>query len=515
MSNTASRAHAGLACLSAALFSLYPLSVLIRANAGFVPVDVISLSRIVAGCLAATAALIWILRFVDRDLTTRAVWASVSMLLIGYYDSLTALALRVTLHARYDGPYYAAAYVGAALVLPPLLLRPRHTLEPSHSRPLEPSNPLPAALTLAAGVVLSANLGAAILHGPLSPAPMAGPVAPDVAALVAATLGARARPARDVYYLVFDGFGRPDVLRELYGVDLEPLVAGLRSKGFVVPDRGRANYAQTYPALASSLNLGYVDGAAAAVGPDATDRRILASLIDDNALMALAKRAGYEVVVIGSDYLATRRIGAADVCVCRRLESSDFEHEFLGLTPLAATRLPWWIDDQHRRHVMEAFTAIEGAAADRPRFVFAHIVSPHPPVVFDADGRAHHIDRPLGGLFNDGSHYRGSRADYVDGYRRQVQYLSGRLAALVDTLLQPGRPVPAIVVHGDHGPGSMLHWYDASRSNLDERFGIFSAYLLPDGSQPWPTITPVNGLRLLSNATLGTHLDALPDQSWF
>jgi hypothetical protein len=45
---------------------------------------------------------------------------------------------------------------------------------------------------------------------------------------------------------------------------------------------------------------------------------------------------------------------------------------------------------------------------------------------------------------------------------------------------------------------------------------IFAAYHFPDASeQAYPTVTPVNGARLLANQYLGTNLPRLEDESFF
>jgi hypothetical protein len=45
---------------------------------------------------------------------------------------------------------------------------------------------------------------------------------------------------------------------------------------------------------------------------------------------------------------------------------------------------------------------------------------------------------------------------------------------------------------------------------------IFAAYLLPEaGAALYPTISPVNGARLVANRYLGIRLPLLPDRAFF
>jgi hypothetical protein len=119
-------------------------------------------------------------------------------------------------------------------------------------------------------------------------------------------------------------------------------------------------------------------------------------------------------------------------------------------------------------------------------------------------------------FFLDGSLYSGSRADYRRGYRAQVEYLTSQLGAIIDSLLSRPGPPPAIVIHGDHGPGLGLNWESAEKTDMAERTGIFAAYYFPNaGTQPYATITPLNGARLLANNYLGTALPRLEDRTYF
>jgi hypothetical protein len=264
------------------------------------------------------------------------------------------------------------------------------------------------------------------------------------------------------------------------------------------------------------LNLNYLDDFAMAMGTAARDRRPLARAIRTNAVMTLAHAAGYEVSVVASDYEATLAFDAADRCACERFGLNQFEQAALSSTPLAALPLDRWTHDGHRRKVLSAFGALATAAAEHRRtFVFAHLITPHPPFVFNADGSRRATTHTLLG-FGDGTHFRGSKDDYRSGYRAQTQFVVQRLTAVLTDLLDRPGPPPAIVIHGDHGPGLTLDWDNPGRSDLQERMGIFAAYYLPDdGPALYPTITPVNGMRALATRYLGVSLPYLADRSHF
>jgi hypothetical protein len=161
-----------------------------------------------------------------------------------------------------------------------------------------------------------------------------------------------------------------------------------------------------------------------------------------------------------------------------------------------------------------AGTEFPPVALPESTFVFAHIIAPHPPFVFGPDGRVRSEDgTPF--MFNDGDHYPRSREDYVHGYRDQTAFVIQRLMTLVEYLLSKPGPAPVIIFHGDHGPGSMLRWEDPQATDQTERMSIFAAYYFPEGQEGlYPTVTPLNGARMLANRYFGAALPLQQDKSF-
>jgi hypothetical protein len=428
----------------------------------------------------------------------RAAWLTSVLLLCGWYGFVKGV-----FGIRGTGSGFAVVYVLVSLVGVTAVVRPWR------SRRLDPI-PLMIASVVLLGVNLVPAVGRMWAFQPERWQAVAESWVPPPASAIPEPA---VRP--DVFYIVLDGFGRADVLREHYGHDLGPLVDRLRSQGFYVPALARSNYSQTFLSLASVLNMRYLDDVGALVGPEDPSRLPLHELIQHNAMMALARRAGYETVAIASDYMATREMANADVCLCERRGLDELDHSILALTPLSALPFGRWTNAVHRASVLQSFATIERVrAADKPIFVFAHLVAPHPPFVFARDGSPVTPPRWFG--FHDGSHFPGTRSEYLSGYREQVDFIAARMTALVTSLLARPGPSPVIVFHGDHGPGAMLDWRDSRRTNLAERMGVFSAYRFPGVEvELYPRLSLVNGARLLASHYLGVALPPVEDASWF
>lgn len=339
------------------------------------------------------------------------------------------------------------------------------------------------------------------------------------------------RPALDrnlphIFYIVPDGYGREDVLRETYGFVNAPFLDALRKRGFFVASRARSNYAQTALSLASTLNMELVSTIIPEQPASSTDRLVLGRAIREGRVFDLLSHRGYTTVAFASGYPSTEVQTAHRYEQPAQRRSSDpFLEGFLDLTPLAhlrpALRQPSR-GEQHRERV--EFTLAQCAAfasEEHPVFVFAPIVLPHPPFLFDAHGRL-----PPGAPIDnyseaDGSHLRDrfsvTPEQYRERYVDQVRYLNGRLLVVVDEILaRANRPV-VILIQADHGPGSGLDWESAEGSDLRERMSILSAFRLPDGPGPGPyaSMTPVNSFRILLGRTLGRALPLLTDESFF
>jgi hypothetical protein len=475
-------------------------------NGARIPLDPVDVARTLLAGVGATLLLLWLLGPLQRDVIARAIWLSWIFALFSVYQPVIGALRRYGASFQTGDAGPALGFTLAAVAVASVSTRPWQNRR---------RDPVPlfvvAALFLASNVFLSWSVSRGATTGPWRPA---------TDALIATGGETRApRPrsvARDIYYVILDGFGRADTLKQYYGLDLGPFDSFLKSKGFFVADAAQSNYSQTFLSIGSTLSLGYLDDLSRALGKENRDQRPLAYLIAHNALMQAARDAGYQVIGIGSDYMATSKLEAADVCICDQYGLNEVDQVTIGLTPLGALPLERWTFDAHRRKVREAFAALERArGSSGPVFVFAHIVAPHPPFVFGPDGASR---PPISSayIFSDGVRYDGTQTDYYyHGYRDQVQFVVRQVSELVDRLLERPGPAPVIVLHADHGPGLTFRSEQTNPTMFRERMTIFAAYRFPDGPDLYPTITPVNGARLLANGYLGTQLPLLPDLSWF
>ncbi|MDQ3492874.1 MAG: hypothetical protein M3452_06390 [Chloroflexota bacterium] len=324
--------------------------------------------------------------------------------------------------------------------------------------------------------------------------------------------GGLASQQRDIYYLVFDRYGSEWSLDYHFGVESD-LPEWLSDQGFQVATQSHANYRATDFSLAATLNMTYLDDLTARYGRDTGDRTAARQMVRDHAVGRFMQAQGYRYTHLGSWYDPTRTSLLAD-----ESRSYDAESEFSAvmrhttIVP-AFLRMLGHQDEAltlRERHVRIADFQFRQLAELRedpgPNFVFAHVLLPHSPYVFRADGRlvtkAEEVSEPESRL-----------------YGGQLAYLDGRIKATIEHLLAgPPEEQPIIIVQGDEGPFARkdVDWEGREAEYLQVRFGILNALYLPGVAQDavHPSITSVNTFRLVFSRYFEADLPLLEDRSF-
>ena len=334
------------------------------------------------------------------------------------------------------------------------------------------------------------------------------------------------RKPPDIYYIILDAYARNDVMKRTYGFDNQAFLDDLTERGFYVANGSQSNYARTGISLDSALNMSYFDLSSGS--PIRTEQGNYSTTlsIGNNVVRKELACLGYKIIAFDSGYYWS---GWRDADVyLSPVESTETElfsarvnpfesllvYNSVGLLALdtkqwLSTDLQQAIDDPlllHRERVLYALekTGEYVPSLQSPKFVFVHVVSPHPPYVL--------------GLASDSGALSGpfslrSLTDYstgiseTDGYRNQVRDLNQRVLHTVDGILANSQSPAVIILQGDHGIGS----------GMNDRMSILNAYYLPSGAagRLYPTITPVNTFRVIFNAYFEGDMPLLPDHTYF
>jgi len=308
----------------------------------------------------------------------------------------------------------------------------------------------------------------------------------------------------DIYYIVFDRYGGERTLKEVYDFDNSEFINYLFDKGFYVANESRSNYAFTDLSLRSTLNMEFLH-------KDVPDE-----MLTDYKVWRSLKSVGYEFIHFGSWWESTRKNPYADMNINYNAipEFSSYLFQTTWAYPICLELKivdQWW-EEQYKRVLYKFDRLAEIPEIEEPTFVFAHMMIPHSPWVFKSDGSLLTLEEAA---------ERSLEVQYID----QLIALNNMIRELIDELLSSSDVPPIIILQADEGPyperlqreGDAFNWREATESEWRQKYGILSAYYLPNVDEAilHPSMTPVNTFRLLFNLYFGTDFDLLPDNSYF
>ena len=319
----------------------------------------------------------------------------------------------------------------------------------------------------------------------------------------------------DIYYLIFDRYASAATLQKRFWLDNTPFENNLRKKGFYVVSQSTSNYPKTAYSLASSLKMDYIDELSVEWGGATNNWKPIYDKLQNFKVLDFLKRRGYRFVLAGSWWEPTRFNPRADQVINYRsipeffgvfYRSTAF-YPFLSMAGIVDIRHNQWLRIKHEFKELGQVKRVDS----RPVFVFAHLLIPHNPFVFDSNGSYIPYEKEM---------YRNQDSCY----HAQLIYANRLIGELVDSLLQKN-PKPVIILQADEGPHPRAYeqdenhynWQTASTQELLEKFTIFNAIYLPkaaDTSQLYPCMTPVNTFRTVLSLYCDTVMPVLADKNF-
>jgi hypothetical protein len=339
----------------------------------------------------------------------------------------------------------------------------------------------------------------------------------------------------DIYYIILDAYGREDTLKDFYIYDNSEFIHALEQRGFYVADKSNSNYMQTLLSLSSSLNMDYLDKYISQNDGNPSVH-FLSGLIDNSRLREFLSSRGYKMVAYETTFedlskadLFLKPPEEKNLSARSLLSINEFEGMLIDTTIGKAwldtfykeqnssansiLRLPYL---QHHNRVIFTLTDLANVAKmPGNKFVFAHVISPHPPFVFDRNGNF--VYPPRAYSTSDGNYFNGGREEYISGYTEEIQYLNKLVLKAVDEIMANSSEPPIIIIQGDHGPGAYTVFDSVEQSNVQDRMAMLNAYYFPDRQyvKLYPSISPVNSFRVVLDEYFGAALDLLPDNHYF
>lgn len=307
----------------------------------------------------------------------------------------------------------------------------------------------------------------------------------------------------DIYLIILDSYGREDVISTYYDFDNSRFLNNLRDLGFYVAGCSQANYPTTRYSISALFQSNYL--------PTDSPQGHLPALMD-TALMRKLRSLGYAVYSfenrseaqfdLGQDRMFTRNnpdfglnlfIGGLNEFESMFLETSMLRilMDMPQLVPgFDLSRAKYYEHFMQVKYTLTELPKIPDLAS--PKFVVVHILVPHEPYIFSAEGEYQ---------------YTGNS---IKGYARNLSFINTKIPPILAQIINRSKIPPVIIIQGDHGP-------NLQPPRPEIRLPILNAYYVNSEAKKllYPTITPVNSFRIIFDSYFKDNLPLLEDQSFF
>jgi hypothetical protein len=353
---------------------------------------------------------------------------------------------------------------------------------------------------------------------------------------------AKNKPKPDIYYIVLDRFASDDVLKSQFGYDNSDFSNYLRELGYQVNPTSYSNYPYTTMSVASTVQTDYHGDIVNKYG-SASQQTIVPfnESVRKSPVAAALKDIGYEYTLVGNWYESSNKSPLADETVVEagkltilglttvldnfsknNLIASPFGRIITTKIAIGDFKVLWYenLGDVDQTKLQLATLKEMANESSGGRFIFAHLLTPHEPYDFNADGSIN----PNNSSDNVG---RPVKEKYIN----QVKHITGHMKQLLKTIDERSNGQAIVVLQADEGPypfqlndeiydgtlvnnelltGDMRKWTDAA---LRMKMSNQAAYHIP--AADWNTdagaADSVNVFRLVFNRYFDTSLPYLPD----
>lgn len=321
----------------------------------------------------------------------------------------------------------------------------------------------------------------------------------------------------DVFFIILDMYPSNLVLKKYFGFDNRDFTNKLDSLGFNVFYNSKSNYSRTSLSLASILNMDYIHRESDSVANELTVAN-LNYLLENGKVQNYFKKKGYNFYWFEGGYLSGKReysINEIFIPVPGTLYSrqesvdNDFLMYFINNSVLApfSERIKIISVEIFRKRINNIFFNLPVLAKNKDfKFVFAHVMAPHPPFIFGENGeKVYYLKDNLN-----------NKSMFID----QLKYINKRMIDVLEKIVKidNGRD-KIIIIQGDHGSREILpnNIYSSRQNWVEEAFGNLNAIYFSDATINTKVkyFSPVNTFRFIFNVQFNENFKFLEDKEYY
>jgi len=284
----------------------------------------------------------------------------------------------------------------------------------------------------------------------------------------------------DIYFIILDGYTGFSGLQKYWNFENSELKKFLKINGFFIAEKGKTIYNVTNYSIASTFNMSELNFEADNLYAKSSYLS-LANIIQKNIVVEHFYEIGYDFINLSFFDIRDKKkfyediyfLKSGNIYQSRSIYGHLYEFYNELITDMAFINL----------NIFNRLKNMRSAPNKKPKFIYAHIMMPHPPYYFDAEGNKNNSK-----VANDSKNQM--------SYLEQLKYTNYLLMETLKSILNPNGNPPIIVVQGDHG---FRHFKEKNKKDVE--FSVLSCYYFPgqDYSLFTDSMKTINTFRLIFN----------------
>ncbi|MCH9029175.1 MAG: sulfatase-like hydrolase/transferase [Bacteroidetes bacterium] len=284
----------------------------------------------------------------------------------------------------------------------------------------------------------------------------------------------------DIYFIILDGYTGFSGLKKYWNFDNSELQKFLKKNGFFIAEKGKTIYNVTNYSIASTFNMAELNFEADNLYAK-SNYLSLANIIQKNIVIEYLSEIDYDFINLSFFDIRDKKKFYQDIYFLKSgniyQSRTIYGHLYEIQNEINADMAYINLD------IFKRLKTIRNVFNEKPKFIYAHIMMPHPPYYFDAEGNKNNSK-----VANDSKNQM--------SYLEQLKYTNHLLTETLKSILNHNGNPPIIVVQGDHG---FRHFKEKNKKDVE--FSVLSCYYFPgkDYSLLTDSVKTINTFRLIFN----------------
>tara|TARA_B100001750_G_scaffold59039_1_gene46785 strand:+ start:360 stop:1784 length:1425 start_codon:yes stop_codon:yes gene_type:complete len=303
----------------------------------------------------------------------------------------------------------------------------------------------------------------------------------------------------NVYHIILDEYTDNEILMKKFDYNNEEFLKFLDKNGFYMPNKSFSTWESTPVELLTILNMDYPEVKRGWVSDSYES-------LKNNKVMSIFSNQNYSVIETNS-MLRWKDFSDVDTKLCYGgAIYSDFLDQVLRKS-IIKYFLEHHHNDTRRDTIRCTFNELNELASqnDVPKYVFSHILIPHPPFLFGPNGEE---------ITPDHGEISGLQSwENSQGYINQLIYATDQVSVVIKNIIK-NDPNAIIILQGDTGTFTDIDDVEQRKmKDIYQAHSILYAVRIPDVNN-LESVSPVNTYRIIFNNYFNMNYEYLEQHNY-